>query len=133
MKSGISGLPVLAIEIDGDNCMFATTSCEDGRPVPALTLSQYCVCGLPARVWGELWPVLHNEITQLFARSLETGKVPKEWKVAKIVPLQKPKRKNYAVANNYRSISLLLKLGQSAGVAGGRADSVPGGGIRTAA
>ena len=28
--------------------------------------------GLPARVWRELWPVLGDEITQLFARSLET-------------------------------------------------------------
>jgi hypothetical protein len=69
--------------------------------------------GLPARVWRELWPVLGDEITQLFARSLETGKVPKEWKVAKIVPLQKPKRKDYTVANNYRPISLLPTLGKA--------------------
>ena len=36
--------------------------------------------------------------------------MPKEWKVAKIVPLQKPKRKDYAVASNYRPISLLPTL-----------------------
>jgi hypothetical protein len=27
-------------------------------------------------VWRELWPVLGDEITALFARSLETGKMP---------------------------------------------------------
>ena len=69
--------------------------------------------GLPARVWRELWPVLGDEITQLFARLLETGRVPKEWKVAKIVPLQKPKRKDYTVASNYRLISLLPTLGKA--------------------
>lgn len=62
---------------------------------------------MPARVWRELWPVLDDEITLLFARSLETGMVPKEWKIAKIVPLQKPKRKDYTMTNNYRPISLL--------------------------
>ena len=43
--------------------------------------------GLPAQVWRELWPVLSDEIALLFARSLKTGKVLKEWKIAKIVPL----------------------------------------------
>ena len=69
--------------------------------------------GLPARVWRELWPVLDDEITQLFAHSLATGRVPKEWKVAKIVPLQKPKRKDSTVASNYRPISLLPTLGKA--------------------
>ena len=69
--------------------------------------------GLPARVWRELWPALSGEITTLFTKSLETGKVPQEWKVAKIVPLQKPKWGDYTVANNYRPISLLLTLGKA--------------------
>ncbi|KAF9728557.1 zinc knuckle [Paraphaeosphaeria minitans] len=73
--------------------------------------------GLPARVWRELWPVLGDEITLLFARSFEAGRVPKEWKVAKIVPLQKPKRKDYTVASNYRPISLLPTLGKALGKA----------------
>lgn len=47
--------------------------------------------GPPARVWRELWPVLVAEITLLFAKSLETGNVPRKRKSAKIVPLQKPK------------------------------------------
>ena len=68
---------------------------------------------LPARVWRELWPVLGDEITLLFARSLEIGKVPQEWKIAKIVPLQKPNRKDYTIANNYRPISLLPTLGKA--------------------
>jgi len=34
--------------------------------------------GLPARVWRELWPVLSGEITTLFTKLLETGKVPQE-------------------------------------------------------
>jgi hypothetical protein len=51
-----------------------------------------------------------RRITPLFTRSLETRKVPREWKIAKLVPLQKPKRKDYTVANNYRPISLLPTL-----------------------
>jgi hypothetical protein len=47
----------------------------------------------------------------LFARSPETGRVPREWKNAKIIPLQKPKRGEYTIANNYRPISLLPTLG----------------------
>ncbi|RYP14537.1 hypothetical protein DL765_006313 [Monosporascus sp. GIB2] len=69
--------------------------------------------GLPARVWRELWLVLEDEITLLFTKSLETGKVPREWNMAKIVPLQKPKRKVDTVANNYRPISLLPALGKA--------------------
>jgi hypothetical protein len=34
--------------------------------------------GLPARVWKELWPVPGDDITRLFTRSLETGRVPQE-------------------------------------------------------
>ena len=60
-----------------------------------------------------MWPVLEDEITQLFMISLETGRVPQEWKIAKIVPLRKPKRGDYTVANNYRPISLLPTLGKA--------------------
>src|SRR5205814_1704460 len=69
--------------------------------------------GLAARVWRELWSVLGDEIMLLFTKSLETSRVPREWKVAKIVPLQKPKRKDYTVASNYRPISLLPTLGKA--------------------
>ena len=40
--------------------------------------------GIPARVWRELWPVLGDGITTLFARSIEAGRVPWDWKIAKI-------------------------------------------------
>lgn len=69
--------------------------------------------GLLARVWRELWPVLGDEITLLFARLLETGKVPQEWKIAKIILLQKLKRGDYTIANNYSPISLLPTLGKA--------------------
>lgn len=64
-------------------------------------------------MWRELWPVIGDEITLLFTKSLESGKVPREWKIAKIVPLQKPKKKDYTVVNNYRPISLLPTLGKA--------------------
>ncbi len=34
--------------------------------------------GLPAKVWRELWPVLGDEITKLFVRLIETGRIPRE-------------------------------------------------------
>jgi hypothetical protein len=49
-------------------------------------------------VWRELWPALGDEITLLFARSLEMANVSREWKITKIVLPQKLKRKNYTVA-----------------------------------
>ena len=69
--------------------------------------------GLPARVWRELWPILSGEITTFFTKLLKIGKVLQEWKVVKIVPLQKLKRGDYIVANNYRPISLLPTLGKA--------------------
>lgn len=66
-----------------------------------------------ARVWRELWPILGDKITTLFARSIVTSKMPRDWKIVKIVPLQKPKRKDYTIANSYRPISLLPTLGKA--------------------
>lgn len=57
--------------------------------------------------------MLGDKITTLFVRALKTGKMPRKWKVAKIGPLRKPKRKDYTVANNYRPILLVLKLGKA--------------------
>ena len=48
----------------------------------------------------------------LFTRLLEIGKVLQEWKIAKIMLLQKPKCKDYMITNNYRPISLLPMLGK---------------------
>lgn len=64
-------------------------------------------------MWRELWPVLREEITLLFTTSIETGKVPQEWKIAKIVPLRKPGKDDYTIAKSYRPISLLPTLGKA--------------------
>ena len=45
--------------------------------------------GLTIRVWKEVWPVLQQQIHTLFTTSLRLGKLPMQWKVAKIVPLKK--------------------------------------------
>ena len=68
--------------------------------------------GLLARVQRELQPILSGKITTLFTKLLKIGKVLQEQKVVKIIPLQKPKRGDYTVANNYRLISLLPTLGK---------------------
>ena len=47
-------------------------------------------------------------ITVLFNKSIESGEVPKEWKISAIVPI--PKGDNSSQPNNYRPISLLSIL-----------------------
>jgi hypothetical protein len=44
---------------------------------------------------------------------LETGRVPREWRIAKIVPLQKPSQADYTIANNCWPISLLPTFGKA--------------------
>lgn len=53
------------------------------------------VDGLPAVVWQRLWPVVQDAVFRLFEYSLRTGKQPRAFKIAKIVPLRKPNRGNY--------------------------------------
>jgi len=43
--------------------------------------------GLPMLVWKMLWPCLQDELLSLFSKSLNQGKLPSEWKIAKIIPL----------------------------------------------
>jgi hypothetical protein len=69
--------------------------------------------GLPAIVWQQLWPVLKTKITKLFQQSLDTGKLPKQWKTANIVPLRKGGTRNWTEAKAYRPISLLATLGKN--------------------
>ena len=69
--------------------------------------------GLPAIVWQKLWPVLKTQITTLFQRSLETGKLPQQWKIASIVPLRKGGRRDWTQTKSYRPISLLATLGKN--------------------
>ena len=68
--------------------------------------------GITARVWREVWPVLQQQICQLFSTSLRQGKLPEQWKVAKIIPLKKGGKDDYTLPKNYRPISLLATLGK---------------------
>jgi ribonuclease HI len=68
--------------------------------------------GLTIRVWKEVWPVLQQQIHTLFTTSLRLGKLPMQWKVAKIVPLKKGNKDDYTLPKNYRPISLLATLGK---------------------
>ena len=68
--------------------------------------------GLTIRVWREVWPVLQQQICQLFSASLKQGKLPQQWKIAKIIPLKKGGKDDYTLPKNYRPISLLATLGK---------------------
>ena len=68
--------------------------------------------GLTIRVWREVWPALQQQIHTLFSTSLRQGKLPGQWKVAKIVPLKKGNKDDYTLPKNYRPISLLATLGK---------------------
>lgn len=68
--------------------------------------------GLPAVVWKRLWPTVENDVTTLFRSSLKEGYLPQQWRQAKIIPLRKPGKPDYAVAKAWRPISLLSTLGK---------------------
>jgi hypothetical protein len=68
--------------------------------------------GLPAMVWRQLWPVVKEQVLRLFRGSLDQGLLPTQWRNAKIIPLKKPSKRNYAVAKTWRPISLLPTLGK---------------------
>ncbi|KAI7722998.1 hypothetical protein KC353_g1 [Hortaea werneckii] len=68
--------------------------------------------GLPAGVWKQIWPAVRESVRRLFQTSLDTGVIPKQWKVAKIIPLKKPNKDDYTLAKAWRPISLLSTLGK---------------------
>jgi hypothetical protein len=68
--------------------------------------------GLPAMVWKQLWPVVQNRVLHLFRTSLIEGILPDQWRSAKIIPLKKPGKDDYAIAKAWRPISLLSTLGK---------------------
>jgi hypothetical protein len=68
---------------------------------------------MPAIVWRKLWPTIKNEVTALFQSSLRKGYLPHQWRHAKIIPLKKPGKPDYAVARAWRPISLLSTLGKT--------------------
>ncbi|KJZ68744.1 hypothetical protein HIM_11864 [Hirsutella minnesotensis 3608] len=55
--------------------------------------------GLPAAVWKQLWPVVKERVLALFGASVRDGKVPRQWRTAKIIPLKKPERTTRAWRN----------------------------------
>ena len=66
-----------------------------------------------AVVWKQIWPVVKERVLLLFQTSLTEGKLPSQWKNAKIIPLKKPNKGNYTVAKAWRPISLLATLGKT--------------------
>ena len=69
--------------------------------------------GLPAMVWKQLWPVVREDVVELFRSSVATSCLPSQWRQAKIVPLRKPGKPDYALAKAWRPISLLSTLGKT--------------------
>lgn len=70
-------------------------------------------CGLPALVWQQLWPVVRRHVTDLFQASIRTGRLPSQWKKAKILPLKKSSNSDNTDPRSYRPISLLSTLGKA--------------------
>lgn len=63
--------------------------------------------GLPGIVWKNIWPVVKRRVLAIFQASLEEGVLPNQWRHAKIIPLKKPDKPDYALAKAWRPISLL--------------------------
>ncbi|KAJ5730151.1 uncharacterized protein N7483_004659 [Penicillium malachiteum] len=68
--------------------------------------------GLPAIVWKMTWSTVKYRVLDLFQASLGEGKLPRQWRHAKIIPLKKPSKEDYTIAKAWRPISLLATLGK---------------------
>ena len=60
---------------------------------------------IPARILKETAATIAPSLCTLFNRSLEVGYIPREWKLANVVPVHKKDEKHHV--ENYRPISLL--------------------------
>ena len=69
--------------------------------------------GLPAVVWQHIWPTIGQQMSNLFRECIRVGRIPREWKTARIIPLRKPDKPDYTVANAYRPISLLYTISKA--------------------
>jgi ribonuclease HI len=65
------------------------------------------VDGLSFKVWQELWPAIQTKVLALYQASYELAYTPKAWRVARIITLQKPGKKDYTIPKAFRPISLL--------------------------
>ena len=61
--------------------------------------------GIPSRLLKETAWQIGASLTQIFNKSLNVGKIPKEWKLSNIVPIHKKGKKEHV--ENYRPISIL--------------------------
>ncbi len=94
-------VPMLTEE-EVKNAIFAASSFSAGR-----------IDNLLSIFWQKLWPVLNLRIFELFQSSLSQGRLPDQWKVAKIILLRKPDQPSYILPGAYRPISLLSTLGKA--------------------
>ena len=59
---------------------------------------------IPPRVLKEAAYIITPLVTELFRRSLQSGEVPLDWRLANITPIFK--KGNRSIPSNYRPISL---------------------------
>ena len=71
------------------------------------------VDGISSRVLVELAGEIAEPLAAIFQNSLETGEVPRSWKVADVVPIFKKGMKS--VPGNYRQVSLTSHIGKLMG------------------
>ena len=61
-------------------------------------------------VWQHIWPIIGQQMLNLFREYIKAERIPREWKTARIISLRKPDKLDYTVANTYRLISLLYTI-----------------------
>jgi len=69
--------------------------------------------GLTAQILRKTWPVLGQEITNLFERCIREATFTESWKEAKLVVIPKPGKEDLASPKSFRPISLLPVLGKA--------------------
>lgn len=67
---------------------------------------------LPTREWRQVWLAVKAGVRYFFQTSIDSGILPRQWKVAKIVLLKKLGKDHYSRAEAWRPISLLSTLGK---------------------
>ncbi|KAI1858285.1 uncharacterized protein JN550_012816 [Neoarthrinium moseri] len=70
------------------------------------------VDGLTVRILKACWPVIGERVRNLFQTCISNGHHPAPFKVAEVVMIPKPGKKDYSDPGTYRPISLLSCLGK---------------------